>query len=52
VLPPGAVASLSGGGGMILDSISFEPAGSSVVIAKMAASGRLSQQLLDQLGLR
>jgi hypothetical protein len=44
VLPPGAV--FSGGGGAILDNVSFDPAGSSVVVAKMQASGRWSGNLL------
>lgn len=42
-LPPGAVVDNStstGGNTVVLDGISYEPAGSGVVIAKMKASGR------------
>jgi hypothetical protein len=52
VLPPGAVATASTStGGLLLDNISFEPAGSSVVIPKMTASGRISPQFLKLVGL-
>lgn len=53
-LPPGAVASLTGGSGgaVILDGVSYEPVGSSVVVAKGAASGRVTGALARQLGLR
>jgi hypothetical protein len=42
-LPPGAVF---GDGVVLLEGMSFDPAGSSVVVAKMNASGRLSGKLL------
>ncbi|GAB3263952.1 hypothetical protein [Nocardioides dilutus] len=49
VLPPGAVADNSpstGGNTLVLNGISFEPAGSNVVIPKMKASGRAVGDLL------
>jgi hypothetical protein len=50
-LPPGAVASTPNSDPILLDGISFEPAGSSVSLPKMAASGRISADLAGQLGL-
>jgi hypothetical protein len=47
VLPPGAVA--SGPDGVLLDNVDYEPAGSGVVIPKMAASGRVDGNLFKQL---
>jgi hypothetical protein len=47
-LPPGAVVVLSDDE-VILDSVSFDPAGSSVSIPKMAASGQLSKQFVEGL---
>jgi hypothetical protein len=51
VLPPGAVASSASGAPILLDSVTYDPAGSSVVIPKMAASGRVSGVLAKTLGL-
>jgi hypothetical protein len=52
VLPPGAVATADTlTGGVLLDNISFQPAGSSVVIPKMTASGRITPGFLKLVGL-
>ncbi len=53
-LPAGAVAGLSGGSGnlALLDGVSFQPAGSKVVLSRTPASGRVSPGLLKELGLR
>ena len=51
VLPPGAVSALGGGAPIVLDGVSFEPAGSNVVLPKMTASGQVSRQLLQHLGI-
>jgi len=48
ILPPGAVFGASGG--VILDGVSFESAGSGVAIAKIKASGRYDGSL-ERLGL-
>jgi hypothetical protein len=48
VLPPGAVYAPDGA---VLDNVSFEPAGSSVVIPKMKAKGQDDGNLLKRLGL-
>ena len=50
ILPPGAVAAVANGTPVLLDGVIFEPAGSSVVIPKMVASGRMSSNLIRQLG--
>lgn len=47
-LPPGAVYAPDGA---ILDNVSFEPAGSSVVIPKMNAKGQDDGELLKRFGL-
>jgi hypothetical protein len=51
VLPPGAVASNATGSAILLDSVVYDPAGSSVVIPKMAASGKVNGTLGKTLGL-
>jgi len=51
-LPAGAVATLSSSSSsVVLDGVEFEPVGSGVVIPKLAASGRVSPELLAQLGI-
>lgn len=49
-IPPGAVLALSGDE-IALDNVSFDVAGSSVVVPKMTASGRISKQFTERLGL-
>ncbi|HEX5089309.1 MAG TPA: hypothetical protein VFV89_15980 [Nocardioides sp.] len=51
VLPPGAVAANVAGAPVLLDSVTFDPAGSSVVLPKMAASGRVNGSLARAIGL-
>jgi hypothetical protein len=51
VLPPGAVAASAAGAPIILDAVTFDPAGSSVALPKMVASGRVNGTLARTLGL-
>ena len=51
ILPPGAVAASASGDPIVFDGITFTPAGSSIVLPKMVASGRMSADLAGQLGL-
>lgn len=51
ILPPGAVAPNSGGSPITLDGVTFDPVGSSVVLPKIAASGRVNGSLARTLGL-
>jgi hypothetical protein len=48
-LPPGAV--YNGDGAVFLDAMSFEPAGSTVVIPKSSSRGKVDPRLLKALGL-
>jgi hypothetical protein len=50
ILPPGAVAGVANGAPILLDGVYFQPVGSSGVLPKMAASGRMSGPLFRQLG--
>jgi hypothetical protein len=45
------VAAVATGSPVLLDGIVLDPAGSGVVIPKMVASGRMSNDLIGQLGL-
>lgn len=49
-IPPGAVLVLSGNE-LALDNVSFDPVGSSVVLPRMKASGQISKQFAEGLGL-
>lgn len=51
ILPPGAVAANFSSAPILLDSVTFDPAGSSVVLPKMAASGRVNGSLARAVGL-
>ncbi len=52
ILPPGAVASATGGGTpTTFDGLSFEPAGSAVVLPRMVARGEVTPKLLKAFGL-
>jgi hypothetical protein len=50
-LPPGAVASGSAASPILLDGVTYDPAGSAVVLPKAAASGRINGSLAHVLGL-